>query len=143
MTEYWNKAEQTKDSLLDGWYRSGDAGHLDAEGYLFLADRVKDMIVTGGENVYSIEVENAISSHPDVIQVAVIGLPDEFWGETVHAVVVCDPAAIDEVELTAHARKTIAGFKVPKSWTLQPDPLPVTAAGKILKRDLRERHAAR
>jgi long-chain acyl-CoA synthetase len=143
MTEYWNKPEQTKASLIDGWYRSGDAGRLDDQGYLYLADRVKDMIVTGGENVYSIEVENAISSHPDVIQVAVIGLPDEVWGEKVHAVVVCDPACIDEADLTAHARKTIAGFKVPKSWTLQSDPLPVSAAGKILKRELRERHAER
>jgi len=143
MSEYWKKAEQTQASLIDGWYRSGDAGRLDDQGYLFLADRVKDMIVTGGENVYSIEVENAISSHPDVIQVAVIGLPDDVWGETVHAVVVCNPDAIDETELMAHARKTIAGFKVPKSWTLQQDALPVTAAGKVLKRELRERHAPR
>ncbi len=143
MTEYWNKSEQTEASLVDGWYRSGDAGHLDAQGYLYLADRVKDMIVTGGENVYSIEVENAISSHPDVLQVAVIGLPNELWGESVHAVVVCDPEAINQADLTAHARKTIAGFKVPKSWTLQSDPLPITAAGKVLKRELRERHAAR
>jgi long-chain acyl-CoA synthetase len=143
MTEYWNKAEQTEASLVDGWYRSGDAGHLDEQGYLYLADRVKDMIVTGGENVYSIEVENAISSHPDVRQVAVIGLPDELWGETVHAVVVCDPEAIDQADLIAHARKTIAGFKVPKSWSLQSDPLPLSAAGKVLKRELRERHGVR
>ena len=140
MTEYWNKAEQTQASLIDGWYRSGDAGRLDEQGYLFLADRVKDMIVSGGENVYSLEVENAISSHRDVIQVAVIGIPDELWGETVHAVVVCEPESIDADELTAYARKTIAGFKVPKSWTLQSDPLPVSAAGKVLKRELRERH---
>lgn len=140
MTEYWNKSEQTEASLVDGWYRSGDAGHLDEQGYLYLADRVKDMIVTGGENVYSIEVENAISSHPHVMQVAVIGLPDELWGETIHAVVVCDPEATNQADLMAHARKTIAGFKVPKSWTLQSDPLPLTAAGKVLKRELRERH---
>jgi len=141
MTEYWNKPKQTRDSLIENWYRSGDAGRLDEQGYLFLADRVKDMIVTGGENVYSLEVENAISSHPDVIQVAVIGVPDELWGETVHAVVVCEPESVDEAELTAYARETIARFKVPKSWTLQSDPLPVSAAGKVLKRELRERHA--
>jgi long-chain acyl-CoA synthetase len=140
MTEYWNKPEQTQASLIDGWYRSGDAGRLDDQGYLFLADRVKDMIVTGGENVYSLEVENAISSHPEVNQVAVIGIPDELWGETVHAIVVCEPGSVAEIELTAYARKTIAGFKVPKTWTLQSDPLPVSAAGKILKRELRKRH---
>jgi acyl-CoA synthetase (AMP-forming)/AMP-acid ligase II len=140
MTEYWNKPEQTQASLIDGWYRSGDAGRVDEQGYLFLADRVKDMIVTGGENVYSLEVENAISSHPDVLQVAVVGIPDELWGERVHAVVVCEPDSVDATELTAYARKTIAGFKVPKSWTLQSDPLPVSAAGKVLKRALRERH---
>lgn len=144
MQGYWNKPDQTATALLDGgWYRSGDVGMLDPEGYLFLVDRAKDMIVTGGENVYSIEVENAISSHPDVIQVAVIGLPDELWGEVVHAVVVCEPGVVDESELTAWARKTIAGFKVPRSWTLQADPLPLSAAGKVLKRDLRERHASR
>jgi long-chain acyl-CoA synthetase len=142
MTAYWNKPEQTEASLVEGWYRSGDAGRLDESGYLYLADRVKDMIVTGGENVYSLEVENAISSHPDVIEVAVIGVPNELWGETVHAVVVCDPEAIDTTDLSAYARKTIAGFKVPKTWTLQSEPLPLSAAGKVLKRALRERHGA-
>jgi len=140
MTAYWNKPEQTENSLVDGWYRSGDAGHLDPDGFLFLADRVKDMIVTGGENVYSIEVENAISSHPAVQQVAVIGLPDPTWGEAVHAVVVCNPEEVDASTLDAHSRKTIAGFKIPKTWTLQSDPLPLSAAGKVLKRDLRELH---
>ncbi len=140
MTAYWNKPEQTENSLIDGWYRSGDAGSLDADGFLFLADRVKDMIVTGGENVYSIEVENAISSHPAVQQVAVIGLPDPTWGESVHAVVVCNPAEVDAGALEAHSRKTIAGFKIPKTWTLQAEALPLSAAGKVLKRDLRELH---
>jgi long-chain acyl-CoA synthetase len=143
MTEYWNKPEQTRNSLVDGWYRTGDAGRMDEQGYLFLADRVKDMIVSGGENVYSLEVENAISSHPEVIEVAVIGLPDELWGETVHAVVVCDPEAVDAPELAVFARKTIAGFKVPRTWTFQSEPLPVSAAGKVLKRELRERHTPR
>jgi acyl-CoA synthetase (AMP-forming)/AMP-acid ligase II len=143
MTRYWNKPEQTAASLVNGWYRSGDAGRLDDDGYLYLADRIKDMIVTGGENVYSLEVENAISSHPDVSQVAVIGIPDEVWGEAVHAVVVCDPARVTESQLEAHARKAIGGFKLPKSWTLQTEPLPLSAAGKVLKRELRERWAAR
>jgi long-chain acyl-CoA synthetase len=140
MTEYWQKKEQTRASLVDGWYRTGDAGRLDENGYLFLADRVKDMIVSGGENVYSLEVENAIVTHPDVQQVAVIGLPDELWGEVVHAVVVCDPGRTNESELAEHARRTIAGFKVPRSWTLQSEALPVSAAGKVLKRELRARH---
>jgi long-chain acyl-CoA synthetase len=139
MVEYWNKPEQTHSSLVDGWYRTGDAGRLDERGYLFLADRVKDMIVTGGENVYSIEVENAISSHPAVRQVAVVGAPHPRWGEAVHAVVVCELGTVTEEELDAHARYSIAGYKVPKAWTLQSDPLPLSAANKVLKRDLRER----
>lgn len=139
MVEYWNKPEQTRSSLVDGWYRTGDAGRLDERGYLFLADRVKDMIVTGGENVYSIEVENAISSHPAVRQVAVVGVPHPQWGEAVHAVVVCEVGAVTEEELAAHARRSIAGYKVPKGWTLQGAPLPLSAANKVLKRDLRER----
>ena len=88
MREYWNQPEATAEAFRDGWYHTGDAGYLDDDGYLFLVDRVKDMIVTGGENVYSVEVENAIASHPDVAQVAVIGIPDEKWGEAVHAIVV-------------------------------------------------------
>jgi long-chain acyl-CoA synthetase len=139
MLEYWDKPEQTAKSLVDGWYRTGDAGRLDDRGYLYLADRVKDMIVAGGENVYSIEVENAISSHPAVLQVAVVGVPHPTWGEAVHAVVVCEPGAVTAEELDAHARASIAGFKVPKSWTFQGEPLPLSAAGKVLKRDLRER----
>jgi long-chain acyl-CoA synthetase len=137
LTEYWNKPEQTAAALVDSWYRTGDAGRLDPEGYLFLADRVKDMIVTGGENVYSLEVENAISTHPAVVQVAVVGVAHETWGEAVHAVVVCAPGAVTAEDLEAHARTTIAGYKIPKSWTFRTDPLPLSAAGKVLKRDLR------
>lgn len=138
LTEYWNKPDATAAAIVDGWYRTGDAGRLDDEGYLFLADRVKDMIVSGGENVYSLEVENAISTHPAVKQVAVVGRPHEIWGEAVHAFVVCDTGSVTEEELSAHVRTQIAGYKVPKSWTLQTDPLPLSGAGKILKRDLRE-----
>jgi acyl-CoA synthetase (AMP-forming)/AMP-acid ligase II len=143
MEGYWNKPAETAAVLVDGWYRSGDAGRLDPEGYLFLADRVKDMIVTGGENVYSLEVENAISSHPGVRQVAVVGVPDPVWGEAVHAVVVCEPGSVSAEELAAHARAQIAGYKVPKGWTFQTEPLPLSAAAKVLKRELRAQVAAR
>jgi acyl-CoA synthetase (AMP-forming)/AMP-acid ligase II len=139
MTEYWKKPEATAHALVDGWYRSGDAGRINDDGYVFLADRVKDMIVSGGENVYSLEVENAISTHPAVTQVAVVGRPHEIWGEAVHAFVVCTPGSVTEAELDAHARKLIAGYKVPKSWTLQSEPLPLSAAAKVLKRELRQR----
>jgi len=142
MTEYWNQPEMTAGSLVDGWYRTGDAGRLDELGYLFLEDRVKDMIVTGGENVYSIEVENAIGTHPAVKQVAVVGVPDETWGELVHAVVVTDEGAVTAAELGAHAREQIAGYKVPRSWTFRTDPLPLSAAGKVLKRALRDEAAS-
>ena len=138
MTGYWNKPAATAAAIVDGWYRTGDAGRLDPEGFLFMADRVKDMIVTGAENVYSLEVENAISSHPAVVQVAVVGAPDPIWGEAVHAFVVCAPGCVDAAELDAHVRRTISGFKVPKRWTFQTEPLPLSAAGKVLKRALRD-----
>jgi long-chain acyl-CoA synthetase len=138
MTEYWKQPDATADAFRGGWYHSGDAGYLDDDGYLFLVDRVKDMIVTGGENVYCIEVENAIASHPDVAQVAVIGVPSEVWGEAVHAVVVTHPgAAVSEAELIEHARLSIAGYKVPKSVELRSEPLPLSGAMKVLKRELR------
>ncbi len=139
MQGYWNKPEATAHALVDGWYRSGDAGRMNEHGYVFLADRVKDMIVSGGENVYSLEVENAIATHPAVTQVAVVGRPHEVWGEAVHAFVVCTVGSVTEAELDAHARTTIAGYKVPKSWTIQGEPLPLSGAGKVLKRELRER----
>jgi acyl-CoA synthetase (AMP-forming)/AMP-acid ligase II len=142
MREYWNKPDATAEAFRDGWYHTGDAGHLDANGYLYLVDRVKDMIVTGGENVYSIEVENAISSHPAVDQVAVIGIPHETWGEQVHAIVVLKPgtSASDELaeEIKAHARESVAGYKVPKSVEFRRDPIPLSGAMKPLKRELRK-----
>ena len=138
MREYWKKPDATAEAFRGGWYHSGDAGYLDPDGYLFLVDRVKDMIVTGGENVYSVEVENAIASHPAVAQVAVIGIPSEQWGEAVHAVVVLkEGAAATEDELIAHARESIAGYKVPKSVEFRAEPLPLSGAMKVLKRDLR------
>jgi long-chain acyl-CoA synthetase len=138
MREYWNRPEETADAFRDGWYHTGDAGRMDARGYVYLVDRVKDMIVTGGENVYSAEVEDAIASHPAVAQVAVIGIPHEMWGEQVHAVVVLrDGVSASEDELKAHCRQSIAGYKVPKSWEFRTEPLPMSGALKVLKRELR------
>jgi acyl-CoA synthetase (AMP-forming)/AMP-acid ligase II len=139
MTEYWRKPEATAEAFDGGWYHTGDAGYLDEEGFLFLVDRVKDMIITGGENVYSVEVENAISSHAAVEQVAVIGIPHELWGEQVHAVVVrTADVVVTEEEIIEHARATIAGYKVPKSVEFRDEPLPLSGALKVLKRALRD-----
>ncbi len=141
MLGYLNKPKETAEALRDGWYHSGDVGYLDAEGFLFLVDRAKDMIISGGENVYSVEVEDAIASHPAVLQVAVIGIPHETWGEAVHAVVVVKPGhEVSEQEIIGHARATIAGYKVPRSVELRTDPLPLSAAMKVLKRELRAAH---
>jgi acyl-CoA synthetase (AMP-forming)/AMP-acid ligase II len=138
MREYWHRPEQTEAVFRDGWYHTGDVGHRDADGYLYLVDRSNDMIVTGGENVYSIEVENAISTHPGVAQVAVIGIPNEVWGEQVHAIVVLRPDfQVTEEEIKAHARHTIAGYKVPKSVEFRAEPIPLSGALKPLKRELR------
>jgi len=141
MREYWKRPKETKEAFRGGWYHTGDAGYLDDGGYLFLVDRVKDMIVTGGENVYSAEVENAIASHPAVEQVAVIGIPDETWGESVHAVIVSkESATVTADEIRAWARDRIAGYKVPKSVEFRDEPLPLSGAMKILKRELRDPH---
>ena len=141
MTEYWHKPEATEEAFSGGWYHTGDAGYLDDDGFLFLVDRVKDMIITGGENVYSVEVENAISSHPAVEQVAVIGIPHEVWGEQVHAVVVRSAeTSVTEHEIIEHARVSIAGYKVPKSVEFRDEPLPLSGAMKVLKRALRDPH---
>ncbi len=138
MREYWNKPDATEEVFQGGWYHTGDAGYIDEDGYLFLVDRVKDMIVTGGENVYSAEVESAISTHPGVAQVAVIGIPHERWGEAVHAIVVPAPGVEVTVEvIIEHARASIAGYKVPKSVDFREEPLPLSGAMKVLKRDLR------
>ncbi|NNE72555.1 MAG: long-chain-fatty-acid--CoA ligase [Acidimicrobiales bacterium] len=138
MREYWHKPEATAEVFEGGWYHTGDAGYVDEGGYLFLVDRVKDMIVTGGENVYSAEVESAISKHETVEQVAVIGIPHETWGEQVHAIVVLfDGMTVTAEELQAHCREHIAGYKVPKSVEFRTEPLPLSGAMKILKKDLR------
>ena len=120
-------------------YHTGDAGYLDEGGYLFLVDRVKDMIVTGAENVYSAEVESAISTHPAVAQVAVIGIPHDVWGEQVHAIVVLRAGATATAEqIQEHCRDNIAGYKVPKSVEFRAEALPLSGAMKVLKRELRE-----
>jgi len=141
MERYWNQPEATAEALRGGWYHSGDVGYLDEAGYLYLVDRVKDMIVTGGENVYSIEVESALSTFPGVRQVAVIGVPHEIWGEAVHAIVVVDdPSTVTSDELQGHVRSQLAGYKVPKTVELRREPLPLSAAGKVVKRELRQSH---
>ena len=139
MAGYWRKPEATAAALRDGWYHTGDMGSLDEQGYLTLVDRKKDMIITGGENVYSVEVESVLSLHPAVAEVAVIGVPDERWGEAVTAIVVPRPGASPTAEeLIAFCRGRIAGYKVPKQVHFRADALPKTGPGKIAKRVLRD-----
>ncbi len=139
MQGYWNKPEQTAAVLRDGCYWTGDLGHMDGEGFLFLVDRSRDMIVSGGENVYSTEVEEVLYRHPAVLEAAVFGVPDDKWGEAVHAVVVPRPGRPrpDPKELIAFCREHIAGYKVPKAIDLRDEPLPKSGPGKVLKRELR------
>ena len=143
MAGYFNRPAETAAAITaDGWLRTGDGGYLDDEGYLFLTDRVKDMIVSGGENVYPIEVEEVLAQHPDVADVAVIGVPDERWGETVVALVVTrEGRAPAPDDLITFARERLAGYKLPRSVDFVDD-LPRTPTGKVLKRELRERYVA-
>ncbi len=136
MVGYWNKPEQTAAALRDGWYWSGDLGKVDTNGYLYLLDRSKDMIISGGENVYCTEVEDALYTHPAVLEATVFGIPHTRWGEAVHAVVV-PRAPVDAATLIAHCKALIAGYKVPRSIAFQTDPLPKSGPGKVLKRELR------
>jgi len=137
-TGYWNQPEATAAALKDGWYRTGDAGRKDEAGLFYLVDRVKDMIVSGGENVYSAEVEQVLLKHPKVKLCAVIGLPDEKWGEKVVAVIVpADGHTATPEEIIAHCRTLIAGYKLPKMVAFA-ESLPMTATGKVLKRTVRE-----
>ncbi len=139
MLGYWQRPRETQAVLVDGWYRSGDAGYADKDGYLYLVDRLKDMIITGGENVYSVEVEAALAEHEAVREAVVFGVPDPRWGEAVHAVVVLsDDASVGAEELIAHLRARIAGYKIPRAIDLQTEPLPKSGAGKVLKNLLRE-----
>jgi long-chain acyl-CoA synthetase len=141
MAGYWRKPEATAEVMRGDWYLTGDLGYRDEDSYIYLVDRVKDMIVSGGENIYSTEVEDALGSYPGVEEVAVFGVPHPRWGETVYAVVFSRRDATPD-ELAAHCREQIAGFKVPRRIELRTEPLPKSAAGKILKRELREPHWA-
>lgn len=137
---YWDNPAATADALRDGWYHTGDLGYLNDRRYLFVVDRAKDMIVSGAENVYSVEVEDALYRHPAVAEAAVFGVPDEKWGEAVHAIVVPHPGAtVSGEELREHCRALIAGYKVPKAIDISAEPLPKSGPGKILKRVLRDR----
>jgi len=141
MLGYWQRPEATDAALVDGWYRSGDAAYADSDGYLYMVDRLKDMIISGGENVYSVEVEAALVEHVSVLEAAVFGVPDAQWGEAVHAVaVLAEGADVSGAELIDHCRPRVAGFKVPRSIELRTAPLPKSGAGKVLKRELRDPH---
>jgi fatty-acyl-CoA synthase len=138
MKGYWNKPDATQAAIRDGWMRTGDAAYMDEDGYVFIYDRVKDMIVTGGENVYPAEVENALFGHPAIADAAVIGVPDDDWGEAVKAIVVLKSGAPrDAADIIAWARARIAHFKAPKSVDFVGS-IPRNLTGKILRRELRE-----
>jgi len=138
MMGYWERPEETARAVIDGWMHTGDGGYMDEDGFIYVVDRVKDMIISGGENVYSMEVENAIAKHPAVAQCAVIGIPSAQWGEQVHAVVVRKSGAtLSDEELIAFCKTLIAGYKCPRSADISETPLPLSGAGKILKRELR------
>ena len=139
MLGYWNKEEQTAAVLKDGAYWTGDLGYMDDEGYVFLVDRSKDMIVSGGENVYCTEVEEILYKHEAVLEAAVYGVPDDKWGEAVHATVVprAEHSNVSPDTLIEFCREHIAGYKVPKGIEIRQDPLPKSGPGKVLKRELR------
>lgn len=139
MLGYWRNDKQTTEAMQDGYFRTGDLGYVDPVGFVFIVDRLKDMIISGGENVYSSEVEAALASHEDVLEAAVIGVPDRRWGEAVHAIVRLRPSAQTRPEaLQAHCRGILAGYKVPKSIDVTREPLPRTPAGKLIKAQLRQ-----
>lgn len=138
MLGYLNQPEVTAEVLRDGWMHTGDGAYMDEEGFVHIVDRLKDMIVSGGENIYSAEVENAVVSHPAVAQCAAIGIPSDKWGESVHVVIVLKPGAnLLEEELLAHCRERIAGYKCPRSMELR-EALPLSSVGKVLKAELRK-----
>ena len=139
MMGYWERPEETARAVVDGWMHTGDGGFMDADGFVYVVDRVKDMIISGGENVYSVEVENAVTQHPAVAQCAVIGIPNERWGEQVHAVVVTKSGTtVSADELIEFCKTLIAGYKCPRSVEISEIALPLSGAGKVLKRELRK-----
>ena len=140
MLGYWRKPAETEAALRGGWMHTGDGAYMDEDGFIYIVDRMKDMIISGGENIYSTEVENAVAKHPAVAVCAVIGIPSEEWGESVHAVIVAKEGMADEITVEAirsHCRELIAGYKCPRSLELR-DSLPLSGAGKVLKTALRE-----
>ena len=138
MQEYWRRPDATSETIVDGWLHTGDVGRVDDEGFFYVVDRKKDMIISGGENIYPAEVENVLYEHPSVSECAVIGIPDESWGETVHAIVVAKEGhEASKEELLRHCRDGLARFKVPRSVEIISEPLPRTPAGKVKKQDLR------
>ncbi len=140
MRRYWNDPEETAVAFRDGMFRTGDVGYQDADGYVYIMDRLKDMIVTGGENVYPGEVEAVIYEHPAVREAAVFGIPDPQWGELVMAYVVLKPgAALSADDLRAYCRRSLANYKIPRRVELSETELPKNGSGKVLKRVLRER----
>ncbi len=144
MQGYWRQPQTTQAAFCEGWLRTGDGGRMDEDGHLFVADRLKDMIISGGENVYSAEVETALRTHPAVALAAVIGVPDVRWGEAVHAVIVLQPQASTDMaalpaDLTAWCRQHLAGYICPRGFSFVRE-LPMSAAGKVLKNVLRENH---
>jgi len=139
MQGYWGLQEQSQAALRNGWLHTGDLGYMDSEGFIFIVDRAKDMVISGGENIFSVEVEGAVYQHPAVQECAVIGIPSEQWGEAVLAIVVLKPGTkVTSEEIIAHCRVLIASYKVPRSVEIRLEPLPVSGAGKILKTDLRK-----
>jgi long-chain acyl-CoA synthetase len=140
MLGYLDNEEQTAQALRDGWLLTGDAGYLSDDGFLYVVDRIKDMIVTGGENVYSVEVESAVCRHGAAAQCAVVGLPDEKWGERVHAEVVLKSGCTATGEqIVEHCREYLAGYKLPKGVSFV-KALPLTVVGKVDKVAIRQRH---
>ncbi len=138
MLGYWNNPAQTAAAIRNGWMHTGDGAYMDADGYIFVVDRMKDMIISGGENIFSAEVENAIAAHSGVAACAVIGIPHAVWGESVHAVIVAKPGAtLAADDVIAHCKARIAGYKCPRSIAFV-DQLPLSGAGKILKNKLRD-----
>jgi long-chain acyl-CoA synthetase len=137
MAGYWGRSEGTAEAIRNGWFHSGDAGYMDEDGFIFVKDRIKDMIVSGSENVYPAEIEAVLAGHPDIVECAIIGIPDKTWGETVKAVVVKrQDSALTEAALIEWMRDKVAGYKRPRSVDFI-DTLPRNASGKLLKRTLR------
>ena len=139
MKGYWNRPEATAAAITDGWFQTGDVGRFDDEGFLFIVDRIKDMVIRGGENVYCVEVESVLDDHPDVVAAAVIGVPHDILGEEVGAVIQVRPGtSVTEDEIRTFVGERLAGFKVPSHIWLRTEPLPVSPIGKVLKQQLRD-----